>query len=211
MAIISLKICGMRDQQNIREVAGLGPDFMGFIFYRGTPRFVGDDFALPPDLPASIKRVGVFVNETTEQILDKVEAFGLSYVQLHGAEPVAQCRELKTLGVGVVKVFSVDDEMDFGVTKEFATTVDYFLFDTKGKLYGGNARRFNWDVLARYDQHTPFFLSGGITPDHIGEIRKLKDLNLAAIDVNSGAEIQPGLKDLNKIKAIKNTLNNVCL
>lgn len=206
MADINLKICGMRDQRNIREVAALGPDFMGFIFYRGTPRYVGDDFELPSDLPAAMKRVGVFVNQTTDEVLEKVRAFDLSYVQLHGTETVAQCAEIKASGVGVIKVFSVNDEMDFDQTKVYADAVDYLLFDTKGKLYGGNARRFNWDVLARYDQRIPFFLSGGITPGHIGEINLLKDLNLAAIDVNSGVEIQPGLKDVNKIKAIKATL-----
>ena len=204
---IRIKVCGMRDPGNIAEVSHLLPDFLGFIFYASSPRYVGSDFKMPP-LPSSIRRVGVFVNESNDAILKRVTDHGLDFVQLHGDESVAQCRELKTAGVHVIKVFSVDDEMDFGVTLPYRDVVDYFLFDTKGKLYGGNARRFNWEVLSRYDQSVPFFLSGGITPDHMGEIDELKHMNLLAIDVNSGVEVRPGLKDLGKIEAIKAKLND---
>ena len=120
---------------------------------------------------------------------------------------MAQCRELKAAGVGVIKVFSVDEGMDFTATSNFADTVDYFLFDTKGKLYGGNARRFEWKVLTRYDRKVPFFLSGGIAPEHIDEIQQLNDHNLVAIDVNSGVEISAAFKDIDKIKAIQARLN----
>ena len=101
----------------------------------------------------------------------------------------------------------MDDDTDFEVTKHYREVVDFFLFDTKGKYYGGNARTFNWDVLTKYDQIIPFFLSGGITPDNIGDIQNLKGLNLQAIDVNSGVEIQPAMKDVKKIKAIKKILD----
>jgi len=208
MADMKIKVCGMRDRKNIEDVALLKPDFMGFIFYRGTPRFVGDDFVIPAGFPQSIQRVGVFVNETTEEILRKVETHGLNFVQLHGGETVTQCYDIRKRGVGVIKVFSVDDDMDFKSTSGFADAADYFLFDTKGKLYGGNARRFNWDILRRYDQKVPFFLSGGIAPEHTDEIGKLAGLNIAAIDVNSGVEIEPGFKDVNRIKAIAAVLNN---
>ncbi len=204
---LKLKVCGMRDQGNIREVAALGPDLMGFIFFRGTPRYVGDDFRVPDDFPAEVRRVGVFVNETTERILEKVRTFRLDYVQLHGGESPQQCRALHDAGARVIKVFSVDDETDFGLTQPFTEVADYFLFDTKGRLYGGNAKRFNWDILKRYDQRVPFFLSGGIAPEHIAEIRDLSGLNLAAIDVNSGVELAPGVKDASKVKAIKVSLN----
>jgi phosphoribosylanthranilate isomerase len=207
MEPIKLKVCGMRDPGNIRDVVALKPDFMGFIFYENTPRFVGVDFMIPEKIPQTTKRVGVFVNERTEAILEKVKAHRLHFVQLHGGESVEQCRELKAHGVGVIKVFAVDDDTDFGVTRDFAETVDYFLFDTKGKYYGGNARRFNWSILSRYDQRVPFFLSGGITPDDVDEIKRLQGFNLAAIDVNSGVEVSPACKDVNKIKAIKAKLN----
>lgn len=205
---IKLKVCGMRDPGNIRDVARVGPDFMGFIFYRDTPRFVGDDFELPEPLPGHMQRVGVFVNERTEVIMDKVRTFQLNFVQLHGHESPAQCFQLKESGVGVIKVFSVGDQMDFGVTRDYADAVDYFLFDTKGERYGGNARRFNWNVLNDYDQRVPFFLSGGIGSEHIDEISNLGHLNIAAIDVNSGVELKPGFKDVTKISAIRAMLNN---
>ena len=204
---IKIKVCGMRDKNNILEVLELQPDFMGFIFYEGTPRFVGEDFILPENIPPATKKVGVFVNASTEAILKKVRNHQLDLVQLHGNETAEQCKELKDQGVNIIKVFSVDDDTDFNVTKEFEKTVDYFLFDTKGKYFGGNAKRFNWKVLSRYDQRIPFFLSGGITPGHVEEVKGLTGLNLLAIDVNSGVEISPACKDVNKIKAIKAILN----
>lgn len=197
----------MKDPNNIREVAGLAPDFMGFIFYERSPRFVGEDFTMPRDIQSATRRVGVFVNESTDVILKKAKQHDLHFVQLHGGETTGQCRELKAAGIGVIKVFSVDGEIDFAPTSEFASAVDYFLFDTKGKLYGGNATRFDWKVLSRYDQKVPFFLSGGITPDHIDEINQLEGCNLVAIDVNSGVEIMPAYKDISRIRAIQAKLN----
>ncbi len=208
MQRIKLKVCGMRDPENIREVARLAPDFMGFIFYEPSPRFVGNDFRVPSDIPATTRRVGVFVNESTDGILRRVKEHDLHFVQLHGEETAAQCGELKRAGVGVIKVFSVDEDMDFSATAEYASAVDYFLFDTKGKLYGGNARRFDWKVLSRYDQKVPFFLSGGIAPEHIDEINQLEGYNLVAIDVNSGVEVTPAHKDIARIKFIQTKLNN---
>ncbi|HET9486955.1 MAG TPA: phosphoribosylanthranilate isomerase [Chryseosolibacter sp.] len=193
----------MREPDNIREVAQLRPDYMGFIFYDKTPRYVGDDFIFPEGFPSTTKRVGVFVNSSSQAILSKVGEFKLDFVQLHGHETVGQCRELRQQGLKVIKAFSVDENMDFTVTKPYKDAVDYILFDTKGKFYGGNARTFDWSVLARYDQAVPFFLSGGITPENVGAIKELKGLNIRAIDVNSGVERRPAFKDVEKIKAIK--------
>lgn len=203
---LQMKVCGMRDRNNILEVLRLEPAYMGFIFYPRSPRYVGNEFKIPEDFPKTTRRVGVFVNERNKLILEKVHACRLDFVQLHGNETAAQCRELKGLGVGIIKAFSVDDDMDFQSIKEYEDTVDYFLFDSKGKFYGGNAKTFDWTVLRRYDQAIPFFLSGGITPGHIQEIKNL-DFNLIAIDVNSGVEIEPGFKDVKKIKAIQTILN----
>lgn len=205
---IQLKVCGMRDGRNIMEVAEAHPHFMGFIFYAGSPRYVGEDFKIPSNFPVTTKRVGVFVNETTERIIRSIQDFKLDFIQLHGNESAQQCGELKNYPVGIIKVFSVDDDMDFEITKQYQDVVDFFLFDTKGKFYGGNARAFNWDVLTRYDQKIPFFLSGGITPDNVSDIQKISGLNVYAIDVNSGVEIQPAMKDVKKIKAIKSMLNS---
>lgn len=205
---LDLKVCGMRDAENIRQVGALAPDFMGFIFYNGSPRYVGPDFAIPDSLPARIKRVGVFVNESTDEIIATVKKHRLDLVQLHGRESADQCRRLKATGVGVIKVFSVDDDTRFTETAEYREVVDYFLFDTKGKYFGGNARRFDWQVLTRYDQQVPFFLSGGISPENIAEVLSLGDLNIAAVDVNSGVELKPAWKDVEKIRNIRKILQH---
>jgi phosphoribosylanthranilate isomerase len=200
---IKIKVCGMREGANILEVSQLHPHYMGFIFYAPSPRYVGDEFQIPENFPADTKRVGVFVNESNDKILKKVEMFKLDFVQLHGRESVTQCRELKLRQVGVIKVFSVGDQMDFEDTIRFQEVADFFLFDTKGKLHGGNGQPFNWQVLTRYDQRIPFFLSGGITPDTVQGVRGISGLNIHALDVNSGVEISPALKDVNKIMAIQ--------
>lgn len=198
----------MRDRDNILAISALGPDFMGFIFYRHSPRFVGDDFEMPENLSPSIGKVGVFVNELTGVIMEKVRAHKLDYVQLHGDEAVEQCEKLKLEGVGVIKAFGVDDHMDFGVASAYSHTVDYFLFDTRGKLYGGNGAPFRWELLSQYEQKVPYFLSGGLTPENVSEVKELKDRNLFAIDVNSGVELRPAVKDGDKINAVMQILKN---
>ena len=191
--MIKLKICGMREPANIKAVEELRPDYMGFIFHRGSPRFVGDGFVIP-DL--GLKAVGVFVNESTEQILSK----GVKVVQLHGDETPQQVDELKDHDLTVIKAFSIDDEFDFRKTKDY--NADFFLFDTKGKYYGGNATTFNWNKLKEYDQKIAFFLSGGLSAQNLTGIHALKGMNLHAIDLNSGVEDSPGLKNIDKIKNV---------
>lgn len=200
---ILLKICGMRDRQNILDVAALGPQYMGFIFYEKSPRYVGNDFVLPQGLPASLKKVGVFVDATTQKMIETARRLSLDYLQLHGAESPEQVRDLKREGFGVMKVFSIGSEFDFSVLDPYEQFVDYFLFDTKGKYYGGNAQRFDWSILREYKQNIPFLLSGGLSPENAGEIGTLSDMNLHALDVNSGVETHPGFKDLDRIKMIK--------
>jgi phosphoribosylanthranilate isomerase len=199
---IKIKVCGMRDTENIRQVADLGPDYMGFIFYSPSPRYVGVDFRLSEEAPSHIVRVGVFVNASSDEIKRQSTSVGFDHVQLHGNEGAHQAAALKDAGFKVIKVFSIDDHFDFGTTKQYAPVVDYFLFDTKGKLYGGNAQSFNWNVLQRYDQDVPFFLSGGISPENIHSISSLEGMNLFALDVNSGVEESPGLKNVTKLKAV---------
>jgi phosphoribosylanthranilate isomerase len=205
---IKLKVCGMRDSQNIMNVARLLPDCMGFIFYASSPRFVGNDFQLPDSFPSEVKKVGVFVNALTIEMQHHSKRLGLDYLQLHGNESIDQCKELKDLGNKLIKAFSIGEDFDFAQTKPYKESVDYFLFDTKGKYHGGNAQRFDWSILQKYDQEVPFFLSGGISPDHIVDVLKLNDMNIHAIDVNSGVETNPGLKDIVKIDAIKKLLSN---
>jgi phosphoribosylanthranilate isomerase len=200
-ADIALKICGMRDAENIQAVAALSPHYMGFIFYRESPRFVGDDFVMPV-LPAAIKKVGVFVNESTEAIRNTATGHGLTLVQLHGHETPEQCRDLKASGLGVIKVFSVGKDFDWSVVQPYKSVADFFLFDTKGKYYGGNARTFDWSLLQQYDQQVPFFLSGGLSPENMSDAARLKNMNLYALDVNSGVEDSAGVKNISKIKTV---------
>ena len=192
----------MREPENIMAVASLRPQYLGFIFYPKSPRFVGESFDIPDNLPASIKRVGVFVNAANAVILAKSRSFKLDFAQLHGNESPAQCDELKATGRGVIKVFSLDDDFNFDVTKAYREVVDYFLFDTKGKYYGGNAKAFNWEILSKYDQEVPFFLSGGLSPDNVNTLGDIQKMNVHALDLNSGVEISPGIKDLEKIKTV---------
>jgi phosphoribosylanthranilate isomerase len=205
---MKLKVCGMRDEENIKDVSSLGVDYLGFIFYAKSPRYVGQNFRMPA-MPANVKKVGVFVNETTEAMKDQVKNYGWDYLQLHGNESVEQCAELKDADIGVIKVFSVDGAFDFNKTTPYKGAVDFFLFDTKGKYYGGNAKRFDWTILKNYDQEVPFFLSGGIGPDTLEGLEELRGMNLHALDVNSGVESAPAVKDIAKIKLVKQYLNKV--
>ena len=209
MTDIKLKVCGMRERDNILEVAKLKPDYMGFIFYAPSPRFVGADFVVPKELPGSVKRVGVFVNEGSKAIMEGVRRHGLHAVQLHGDEDPEQCRQLKAYGVEVIKVFSVDGDTDFSKSKAFSGAVDFFLFDTKGKFYGGNANVFDWKVLSRYREDIPFFLSGGLSPENTAEIERLDRRQLYAVDVNSGVEIAPAVKDPKRVGRIQTILETL--
>lgn len=190
----------MRTAANIEAVTATQPQFMGFIFYKKSPRYVGELFQIPENFPVSIKRVGVFVNETSEIVLDRVQNHRLDFVQLHGDETPVYVKNLKASGVRIIKVFRVDADFDFSTTKEFEPLSDYFLFDTKGKQYGGNAIKFDWKLLQQYTGSVPFFLSGGISVDDIQVLTEFSHPQWFGVDVNSGVEIEPGLKDSLKVK-----------
>jgi phosphoribosylanthranilate isomerase len=204
---VKIKICGMRDSKNIMEVSALHPDYLGFIFYDKSPRYVGEEFIMPTELSPNINRVGVFVNHNLEDVIAKVEKYKLKFVQLHGDESIDYCSKLKERGVGIIKVFRIDDSFDFSRTINFESVVDYFLFDTKGKYYGGNAIPFGWSILENYNHKIPFFLSGGLQASNISEINKFNSWNIHAIDLNSGVEDSPAIKNINKIKEILNKLS----
>jgi phosphoribosylanthranilate isomerase len=206
---VGIKICGMKYPDNILEVGSLLPDYMGFIFWEKSVRHFD---GIIPELPKSIKKVGVFVNETVELILAKAQKYDLQAIQLHGHESVEFCQELrenlKQVQIEVIKVFSVDDAFDFEVLKPFEPVCDYFLFDTKGKLPGGNGTTFDWKVLKKYPSSKPFFLSGGIGSDELEVVKEILATNLPihALDLNSKFEIEPGLKDKKILKKFQNNL-----
>jgi phosphoribosylanthranilate isomerase len=206
---VRLKICGMKYPDNILEVGSLLPDYMGFIFWEKSARYF--DGALP-NLPQSIKKTGVFVNASQEDILAKVNQYDLQAIQLHGHESVAFCQKLKNTlakSIEIIKVFSVDSTFDFDELKPFESVCDYFLFDTKGKLPGGNGTTFDWKVLEKYPSQKPFFLSGGIGLDEIDLVKQIlkTDLPIYAIDVNSKFEIEPGLKNTKLLASFKQKIN----
>ncbi len=205
---VGIKICGMKYTDNIVAVGALLPDYMGFIFWKKSARYFD---GVIPELPKTIKKVGVFVNETVEIISQKVIQHDLQAVQLHGKESVAFCQELKInlpKGIEIIKVFSILDTFDFGVLKPFEPVSDYFLFDTKGRLPGGNGTTFDWKVLAQYPSNKPFFLSGGIGLDELDAVNEIMKSNLPvyAVDVNSKFEIEPGLKNIEKLSSFKDNL-----
>ena len=199
----------MTYSDNLSEVAHLKPDYLGFIFYEGSPRYMANTLS-PEDvqsLPAAIQRVGVFVNATTEYMLVTAERYGLHALQLHGQEPPEQCRALQTQGYRIIKVFSIgQQEFDFSKLMPYQPNVDFFLFDTKGKQPGGNGQTFDWKLLQDYSLDIPFFLSGGIGPDEIAALRTLSLPHLHALDVNSRFETTPGRKDTDQLVAFMEAL-----
>lgn len=199
---LKIKVCGMRDPENVSGVVAARPDFIGFIFYPKSKRFVG--FEPMPEvldvIPDSVKKVGVFVDETPEKVLEIYQNWKLDVVQLHGHEAPDYCRQFQSLGITVFKAFSVDESFDFTILEAYSTVCDYFLFDTKGQLPGGTGQKFNWQLLKNYKGLIPFFLSGGIGPDDLEAIRNFEHPRWRGIDINSGFEISPALKDVIKVK-----------
>ncbi len=198
---LKIKVCGMRDSENISSVAALHPDYMGFIFYEKSPRFVGNDYSLDEVINVlyNINKTGVFVNASHEYILDKVKQFSLQAVQLHGNESTAFCAALRNKGVKIVKAFQIDEDFDFNSLIAYEPVCDYYLFDTRTKNYGGSGEKFDWSLLKAYDNHKPIFLSGGITVDDVDDILNLKNIDIYAIDINSRFEIEPALKNVDLI------------
>jgi phosphoribosylanthranilate isomerase len=227
---MKLKVCGMKYLENIQQVAALQPDYLGFIFYEKSKRnFDG----IIPELPKSIKKTGVFVNATIDEVVSKVEQYDLKAVQLHGDESVEYINELrrhfeksekshqKNLkqaldwarvgnSVEIIKVFGIKNEFKFDVLKSYIDVVDYFLFDTKGKERGGNGIIFDWRVLKEYPFSKPFFLSGGLglenTDNVLSFLRKQESKYCYALDVNSKFESEPGVKKIEKLKKFKESV-----
>ena len=194
-----IKVCGMRDAENIREVEALGIDWMGMIFWPKSSRYVSER---PAYLPASCKRVGVFVNEDAETIKRIAEDYALDYIQLHGSESPDYIHALRVDGgfAAVIKAFNIATTGDLEATKPYEDIADYFLFDTKAQLPGGSGQQFDWSVLADYHGETPFLLSGGIGPDDAERVKAFNHPKCAGFDLNSKFEVVPALKDVNILK-----------
>ena len=220
-----IKVCGMRDADNIREVSELDIDMMGFIFWKDSPRFVrmiSSHAGIIPDYSEErlnknsgkvvddqhrIKRVGVFVDDMPQTIVTRIYNYELDYVQLHGEESCIMIDNLRrTLepdirtGVKIIKTISVSAAEDIEKTKEYEGCVDLFLFDTKCPTMGGSGDKFDWSVLSAYKGNVPFLLSGGIGMDDVDKIKSFQHPQFAGVDVNSCFETEPGVKDVEKLR-----------
>lgn len=200
----------MRNPENIDAVCNASPDFMGFIFYPKSKRYVGEnpDSTIFNRVPESTKKVGVFVNEAIEKVQQICSDFDLQFAQLHGSETPDYCAKLKSSGIPIIKAFAVDDDFDFNQLAAYIPVVDYFLFDTKGKLPGGTGQKFDWQILKNYEHPVPFFLSGGIKPLDSEDLKTLILRKLFALDINSGFEIEPALKQTDKVNSFIHTIRN---
>ncbi len=202
-----IKICGVNDPENLRHVARLDADWIGLNFYPLSPRCLNLR-GLPPAGSSEPQRVGVFVDEMPQTILSRIVAFHLGIVQLHGSERAVMIQNLRRSLVPdireklvVIKAINVATVADFSQCGEYEGVVDYFLFDTKGALHGGNGEKFNWDLLDAYQGHTPFLLSGGIGPSDANALRGIRHPLFRGVDVNSKFETAPGVKDIELLRS----------
>ncbi|UJH91132.1 phosphoribosylanthranilate isomerase [Antarcticibacterium sp. 1MA-6-2] len=210
---MKIKVCGMMVSENIEAVAALQPDYLGFIFYPSSPRNFEKEIPL---IASEIKKTGVFVDASVDFVVEKVNKYKFKAVQLHGEESPAYCASIRYAlpETEIIKVFSVRDEFEFDILKNYEASVDFFLFDTKGKNKGGNGYAFDWEILQNYPSKTPFFLSGGIGPEDLFKIKNFQqhleksgkaDL-LYAVDLNSKFETEPGYKDVEQLNEFRKIL-----
>lgn len=197
---MKIKVCGLNDPSSMMELSNLDVDFLGFIFYKGSPRYCD---LLKKDhlevLTVKQKKVGVFVNASEQEIDAAIEQYALDLVQLHGEETPTLCASIQKK-IPVIKAISVAQQLNMEQLKGFAETCDYFLFDTKTNVHGGSGKKFDWRLLENYDLPIPFFLSGGIGLEDLESIKKLSHPQLYGIDINSKFELSPGKKDTALVK-----------
>lgn len=196
-----IKVCGLTAPNQVTEISKK-VDFVGFIFYPKSKRFIGH--SIPSH---GAKKTGVFVNEPLRTILDIARYEKLDAVQLHGSERPEYCAALEGQ-VTVFKAFGIHDDFDFSILEDYVDHVDFFLFDTKTPQHGGSGKQFNWEKLNDYNLKTPFFLSGGISPDSVEAIKNINHSALAGLDLNSRFETQPGIKDINILNTFIDAVRN---
>ncbi|MEO5651035.1 MAG: phosphoribosylanthranilate isomerase [Ginsengibacter sp.] len=207
---MKIKVCGITDLLQLQELNRIGIDYAGLIFYESSPRSVLKKLAAKEveDLELSLQKVGVFVNETQEQIMKQVELFGLDVVQLHGDETPAFCNQI-SYHVKVIKAFRIKEkhaDIDW-LVNEYNEVCDYYLFDKASSvLYGGTGEKFKWDVLKNATIGKPFFLSGGIGVADVDALKEFEHPFFYGVDINSRFETAPGIKDLNLVKGFVNQL-----
>ncbi len=202
--MVKIKICGMTDIDNISSILFLEPDYLGFIFYPKSPRYVVGKFKpeMLSIIPDTVRRVGVFVNSNVAEILQFASQYGLTTIQLHGEETPHTCQRLRDAGFEVIKAFSISSAADFEGVHEYSDSIDYYLFDTKTENYGGSGMAFEWQLVLRQPIRKPWFISGGIGPNNIVAAGQT---GAYGVDLNSKFETAPGIKDYDMLsKALTN-------
>ncbi|HXK74874.1 MAG TPA: phosphoribosylanthranilate isomerase [Bacteroidaceae bacterium] len=198
-----IKVCGMREAQNIHDIEQLAIDWMGFIFYEKSPRYCNDALTY---MPRQVERVGVFVNHSLSEILKLILKYKLDIVQLHGQETPALCKQLQQLGIRVIKAMPIATKEDLVLATAYEDVIDYMLFDTKSELGGGSGKQFDWSILNDYSLKIPFLISGGIGPQSLDSLRDFTHPQLIGYDLNSKFEISPGMKSLDLLAPFINEL-----
>lgn len=193
-----IKVCGITQSDQLRQLEGLPIDYVGHIFFEKSPRVINDIEALK--IKTSVNRVGVFVNESLVQIDKVAKELSISTIQLHGDESAELCVQLKELGFTIWKAIGIQEKKDVHKVDMYKSYVDAFLFDTKSSAYGGTGITFDWTILDAYTGQTPFLLSGGIGPNEMEILKKYDHPQWLGIDINSRFEIAAGYKNIEMIK-----------
>ena len=206
---MKIKVCGLKYPENIKAVTALSPDYVGFIFYSKSPRFV-DEVPVPAlaDIPAGINKVAVFVNETAENVRYIIDKYNFDFIQLHGDESPAFCKALKEDAI-VIKAFGISKGFDFAQLSKYKNKADMFLFDTKTDTHGGSGQTFDWDMLDNYELDIPFFISGGLSHENIEQAAAITHPAFYGLDLNSKFELSPGVKDIDKLRIAFNSIKTV--
>ena len=217
MKRFQVKVCGNNNIENFKEIAAVEPDYVGFIFYPKSKRFVEDESVF--EVFPNAEKVGVFVNESIENILEKVEQYKLDVVQLHGDETADFCEELinqkhqrlltdeNFLDFKIWKAVGIKSIEDFQQLTTYQQVVDSFVFDTKSVDYGGTGRKFDWQLLTNYQLSTPFLLSGGIQLEDAFLLKNFQHPQCIGFDINSGFEVEPGIKKIEEVKQFIDTID----
>lgn len=207
---MKIKICGLSQWNNLLEVAQEQPDYIGLIFYPKSARLIQlqPQEMLWQHLPKKVQKVGVFVNESVQNVAAMTQKYHLDYVQLHGNESASYCEQLKSQGIKLIKAFGLHESFDFEITKEYTKNCEYFLWDTAQVNYGGSGIAFDWSVLTKYKEDTPFFLSGGIGLANIHKALQVQHPQFKGLDINSKIEDYPGFKNIQQTKHIIQIIKN---
>jgi phosphoribosylanthranilate isomerase len=202
MTGLKVKVCGMRDQENILQIKELNPDYLGFIFYPKSPRYVDLFDKNLISLLHPIKKTAVFVNAPLDEVKMNLNEYQFEAVQLHGKESPDYCKEVKREGVEVIKAFGIHENFEWKLLESYLDVVDYFLFDTYTNAHGGSGKTFNWEFLKDYPFEKKYFLSGGIGPENFERALAIQDERLYGLDLNSRFEDSPGLKNIELLKTV---------